>query len=163
MVGLEPSCTTLFRDDLPELLPDDDRAARVARATRTLAELLETEAPEWSPPNRPAAVTVQPHCHQHATTGTGAERRLMARYGAGITVLDAGCCGLAGNFGFERAHADVSRRVAETGVLPAVRDADPGSTVVADGFSCRTQIEQLAAGRPRHLAEVLRDALGEAS
>jgi Fe-S oxidoreductase len=102
---------------------------------------------------------VQVHCHQHAILGRHADGELMARAGVDAEVLDSGCCGLAGNFGFEAGHYDVSMACAEDGLLPAVRGADADTVVVADGFSCRTQIEQESGRRPVHLAELLRRAL----
>jgi Fe-S oxidoreductase len=160
IVGLEPSCTAVFRADAPELLPDDEDLKRLSGQFLTLSELLLRHAPDdWRPPSLTRAATVQTHCHQHAVLKFDADRELMRRAGLDADVLDEGCCGLAGNFGFERGHKDVSMAVGELGVLPAVRDAAPSSVVIADGFSCRTQIEQGGTGRRAlHLAEVL--ALG---
>lgn len=158
VVVLEPSCAAALRTDLPELLPGDPRAARLAAAVTTFAEALERHAPAWTPPrlDRPAAG--QTHCHQHAVLGDAAERRL--RDAAGLTgTLAGGCCGLAGNFGFERGHEEVSRACAEEQLLPAVRAADDTAVILADGFSCRTQLAQLSGRRGRHLAEVLAEAL----
>jgi Fe-S oxidoreductase len=101
----------------------------------------------------------QPHCHQHAIWGFDADTEVLERVGVQVEVLDVGCCGLAGNFGFERGHYDVSVGAAELGVWPAVRDADPDTTVLADGFSCRTQIEAGTQARPKHLAELLAELL----
>ncbi len=156
VIGLEPSCTAALRSDLPQLLPDDPRSVPTARAVRTLAEFL-TEQPEWQPPDRSGdTVVVQPHCHQHAVTGFDADRRLLRRTGAKITEI-SGCCGLAGNFGMQSGHYEISVAVAEGGLLPALRAADAATPLLADGFSCRTQAEQLA-GRPgRHLAQYLND------
>ncbi len=159
VVGLEPSCTAVFRADAPELLPHDTDVQRLADQFHTLAELLVRRAPDWQPPQLARAATVQTHCHQHAVMKTDPDRELMRRAGVDADVLDEGCCGLAGNFGFEKDHYDVSMAVAEQGVLPAVRDTAPSALVISDGFSCRTQIEQSGTGRrPLHLAEVL--ALG---
>ncbi|MGC4986497.1 FAD-binding and (Fe-S)-binding domain-containing protein [Streptomyces sp. DT193] len=158
VVVLEPSCAAALRTDLPELLPGDPRAARLAAAVVTFAEALERHAPAWTPPrlDRPAAG--QTHCHQHAVLGDAAERRL--RDAAGLTgALAGGCCGLAGNFGFERGHEEVSRACAEEQLLPAVRAAGDTAVILADGFSCRTQLAQLSGRRGRHLAEVLAEAL----
>ncbi|GAA2371087.1 hypothetical protein GCM10010246_76590 [Streptomyces cuspidosporus] len=159
VVGLEPSCTAALRTDLPELLgPADPRAARLADAVTTFAGALEDLAPDWQPPTVDRPVVGQTHCHQHAVLGDAAERRLRAR--AGLTgELSGGCCGLAGNFGFERGHYDVSVACAEEQLLPSVRSADPAAEVLADGFSCRTQLDQLAGRRARHLAEVLAERL----
>lgn len=154
VVGLEPSCTAALRADLPELLPEDPRAAQVAAAVRTLAEFL-LGHPGWQPPHRPGeTVIVQPHCHQHAVGGFAAERRILAAMGVTVREL-AGCCGLAGNFGMQRGHFDVSVAVAENALLPALRTAPEGSIFLADGFSCRTQADQLAGIPGRHLAEYL--------
>ncbi|BBA97942.1 putative oxidoreductase [Actinacidiphila reveromycinica] len=162
LVVLEPSCAAALRADLPELLGDDPRAARLAASVRTFAEALEEYAPHWQPPRLDRAVAGQTHCHQHAVLGDAADRRLRER--AGLTgALAGGCCGLAGNFGFEQGHYDVSTACAEETLLPAIRAAAPGTAVLADGFSCRTQIGQLAGVRARHLAELLADALPEGS
>ncbi|MFF7645565.1 FAD-linked oxidase C-terminal domain-containing protein [Streptomyces canus] len=158
VVVLEPSCAAALRTDLPELLHDDPRAACLASRVLTFAEALEQFAPDWRPPalNRP--VVGQTHCHQHAVLGDTADRRL--REAAGLTGdLAGGCCGLAGNFGFEKGHFEVSRACAEEQLLPSVRHAPRDAVVLADGFSCRTQLEQLAGVRGRHLAEVLAEAL----
>jgi len=163
VVGLEPSCTAVLRGDITELLPADPRARQAAEATRTLAELL-TQTPQWEPPDLAGLRAVaQPHCHQHAVMGWHADSALLARAGAEVTAV-GGCCGLAGNFGVERGHYDVSRAVAETALLPAVRAAraadDAGEPVVlADGFSCRTQLDQLAQVPGTHLAQLLASRL----
>ncbi|APS19953.1 dimethylmenaquinone methyltransferase [Streptomyces sp. Tue 6075] len=160
LVVLEPSCAATLRTDLPELLPDDPRAAELASAVRTFAQYVEEYAPGWTPPrlDRPAAG--QTHCHQHAVLGDAAERRLRERLGL-TGELSGGCCGLAGNFGFEKGHWEVSVACAEERLLPAVREAEPGTELLADGFSCRTQLDQLAGRRARHLAEVIAEALPE--
>ncbi|MFE2375469.1 FAD-binding and (Fe-S)-binding domain-containing protein [Streptomyces sp. NPDC059398] len=166
VVVLEPSCAAALRTDLPELLADDPRAHRLAAAVRTFAQALEEQAPQWRPPVLAREVAGQTHCHQHAVLGDAAERRLRTK--AGLTgELSGGCCGLAGNFGFERGngHYEVSVACAEEQLLPSVRAASPGTEILADGFSCRTQLEQLSGrgGRPaRHLAEVLAEGLDEA-
>ncbi|WP_338494573.1 FAD-binding and (Fe-S)-binding domain-containing protein [Streptomyces sp. SJL17-4] len=158
VVVLEPSCAATLRTDLPELLPDDPRAARLAASVRTFAEAVETLAPDWEPPRLDGPVVGQTHCHQHAVLGDAADRRLRER--AGLTgALSGGCCGLAGNFGFEPGHYEVSVTCAEDQLLPALRGAAPGAAVLADGFSCRTQIADLTGTRARHLAEVLAEAL----
>ncbi|MER7899040.1 FAD-binding and (Fe-S)-binding domain-containing protein [Streptomyces sp. NPDC096046] len=160
VVVLEPSCAAALRTDVPELLHDDPRAARLAARVLTFAEALERHAPDWAPPRVDRPVTGQTHCHQHAVLGDAADRRLRA---AALLSgeLSGGCCGLAGNFGFEKGHYEVSTACAEEQLLPSVRDAPDGTVVLADGFSCRTQLEQLAGVRGRHLAEVLAEALDE--
>ncbi|MGW2272063.1 FAD-binding and (Fe-S)-binding domain-containing protein [Streptomyces yangpuensis] len=155
---LEPSCAAALRADLPALLPDDPRAARLAAAVRTLAETLEEYAPDWQPPRLDRAVVGQTHCHQHAVLGDAADRRLRERAGL-VGEPVGGCCGLAGNFGFEPGHHEVSVACAEEQLLPSLRAAPPGALVQADGFSCRTQIAQLGGVRARHLVELLADGL----
>ncbi|WP_051016044.1 FAD-binding and (Fe-S)-binding domain-containing protein [Cellulomonas massiliensis] len=164
IVGLEPSCTAVLRSDLLELLPDDPRAHAVARETRTLAELLTAPAPlgpgdRWQLPDlSDVTAVVQPHCHHHAVMTWSADRRLLTEAGAQFSAL-AGCCGLAGNFGMEKGHYDVSVAVAENALLPALRDAQPGDVYLADGYSCRTQADQLAGVQGVHLAELLASRL----
>ncbi|WP_413101780.1 FAD-binding and (Fe-S)-binding domain-containing protein [Streptomyces sp. Inha503] len=158
VVGLEPSCTAALRTDLPELLTTDPRAARLAESVSTFAQTLERYAPDWQPPRIDRPVVGQTHCHQHAVLGDTAERRLRER--AGLTgTLSGGCCGLAGNFGFENGHYEVSTACAEEQLLPSVRAAEPGTEILADGYSCRTQLTQLAGQKGRHLAEVLAERL----
>ncbi|MFF4381648.1 FAD-binding and (Fe-S)-binding domain-containing protein [Kitasatospora sp. NPDC001547] len=161
IVGLEPSCTAVFRTDARDLLAGDQDIDRLAAQVRTFAEQLVNHATEgWQPPQVGRAATVQTHCHQHAVLGADPDRELMRRAGLDANVLDEGCCGLAGNFGFEQGHYDLSQTIAEQGVLPAVRDTAPDAFVVADGFSCRTQIDQADTGRLAvHLAEALATAL----
>lgn len=160
IVGVEPSCTALLRSDLVDLNPDDPRAVAVARATRTLAELLTSPGPDgpgdaWEPPDLTGTTVVaQPHCHHHSVMGYDADLALLRRAGATVRTL-AGCCGLAGNFGYEAGHYDVSVKVAENALLPALREAEPGTVFLADGFSCRTQADQLAHVRGVHLAQLL--------
>jgi FAD/FMN-containing dehydrogenase/Fe-S oxidoreductase len=159
VVGLEPSCTAVLRGEITELLPDDPRAARAKAATRTLAELLADTA-GWEPPDLVGVRAVaQPHCHHHAVMGWHADSALLARAGAEVTAV-GGCCGLAGNFGVERGHYDVSKAVAEATLLPAVRSA-LDAVVLADGFSCRTQLDQLARVSGTHLAELLASRLDD--
>jgi FAD/FMN-containing dehydrogenase/Fe-S oxidoreductase len=154
LVGLEPSCLAVLRHDAAGLLGDEPAVAAVARAASTLAEVL-VATPGWAPPDlRGVEVVAQPHCHQHAVLGWAADRDLLARAGAVVTAV-GGCCGLAGNFGAERGHYDVSVAVAETALLPAVRAAGPDAVILADGFSCRTQLDHLAGRRAIHLAELL--------
>jgi FAD/FMN-containing dehydrogenase/Fe-S oxidoreductase len=166
IVGLEPSCVAALRDELPSLLADDEDAALVSGATRTLAEHL--GAVGWVPPRPPAplAVLLHGHCHQQALMGTDADVALLGRAGVVATTLDAGCCGLAGSFGYRAGEPyEVSVAAGERVLLPAVRAAPAGTAILADGFSCRTQVEHLQRGdtaaetgparRPLHLAELL--------
>ena len=157
VVGLEPSCTAVLRSDIAELLPDDLRAIQLTSLTKTLAELLSTR--DWSLPSlQGVAVLAQPHCHHHAVMGYTADRALLDQAGATFETV-GGCCGLAGNFGVEKGHYDVSVAVAEQSLLPAVRSADAATVVLADGFSCRTQLQQLSSRRGIHLAQLLADRL----
>jgi FAD/FMN-containing dehydrogenase/Fe-S oxidoreductase len=161
VVGLEPSCTAVLRGDAETLLggtPSAGAARAVAGRVRTLAEVL-VDRPGWQPPDRSGTTVVaQPHCHHHAALGWQADRELLARTGAEVEVV-GGCCGMAGNFGLERGHYDVSLAVARTGLLPAL-DAHPGAVVLADGFSCRTQLDHLAHRRGTHLAQLLAPGSG---
>ncbi len=157
VAGLEPSCTALFRGDLPALLPGDPVAELLAERTRTFAELVEDSPLEFR--SLDVETLSQVHCHQHAVLGFDADEAAMRAAGVRNSTMDSGCCGLAGNFGFERGHYDVSVACAEDRMLPAIRAAAEGTEVVADGFSCRTQIEQLDGRRAVHLAELLRRAL----
>ncbi len=160
IVGLEPSCTAVLRSDLADLLPGNPRAAAVAGAVRTLAELLTAPpplgpGPGWAPPSLAGTeIIAQPHCHHHSVLGYAADQALLRQAGASVTAL-AGCCGLAGNFGMERGHYEVSVAVAENALLPALRAAPSGAVYLADGFSCRTQADQLAGVRGQHLAQLL--------
>ena len=160
VVGLEPSCTAVFRSDGPDLLDGDEDMRRLSKQTRTLAELLTERAPDWQPPGLDVAALVQTHCHQHAVMGVDADTTVMKAAGIDADRLGSGCCGLAGNFGFERGHYTVSRAAGERVLLPRVRDADSGTVILADGFSCRTQIRQGDTGRTAvHLAQLLASGL----
>jgi Fe-S oxidoreductase len=155
VVGLEPSCVATLRSDAVELTADP-RAVAVAAGVRTLAEVL-GDLPDWTPPDLTGTTVVaQPHCHHASVLGWEADAALLARAGAAVTRV-GGCCGLAGSFGVERGHHEVSVAVAETALLPAVRAAGPGAVVLADGFSCRTQLADLAGVRAVHLAQLLAD------
>ncbi|WP_104190660.1 FAD-binding and (Fe-S)-binding domain-containing protein [Cryobacterium sp. Y82] len=153
IVGLEPSCTGVLRSDALELL-GEARARPVARAVHTLAELLATQ-PNYTPPSLAGTTVVaQPHCHHHAVMGWSPDAALLKAAGADVQQL-GGCCGLAGNFGVERGHYDISVAVAEQQLLPAVRAAAADAIVLADGFSCRTQLEDLSDRHGVHLAQLL--------
>jgi Fe-S oxidoreductase len=156
VVVLEPSCLATFRDELPDLLPGD-AADRLAGRARGLAELLAGHG--WRPPRVGGRAIVQGHCHQQAVIGMDADLELLAAAGVRAELLDAGCCGMAGAFGFEADHYQVAMAVGERRLLPAVRAATPDTVVLADGFSCRTQVAQATGRRPLHLAELLASAL----
>ncbi|MEU9595404.1 FAD-binding and (Fe-S)-binding domain-containing protein [Streptomyces sp. NPDC048109] len=164
VVALEPSCTAVFRADAGELFPGDQDVRRLAEQTVTLSELLTEHSPGYEPPRVPersARALAQVHCHQHAVLGWEADRELLRRAGVDAERLDSGCCGLAGNFGFERGHLDVSEACAERVLLPRLREEDESTVVLADGFSCRTQIHEFDSGGHEgvHLAELLASAL----
>jgi Fe-S oxidoreductase len=157
IVGVEPSCTAALRGESLEVV-GGPAAEKVAAATRTLAELL-TDTPDWTPPSLDGLeVVAQPHCHHASVLGWSADARLLQRAGARVTRL-GGCCGLAGNWGVERGHHDASVTIAGQQLLPAVEALGPDGVVLADGFSCRTQLDQLAGRRGLHLAELLAGAL----
>src|SRR5699024_5480675 len=161
VLGLEPSCTAVFRSDAPDLLAGDQDILRLRDQTLTLAELLMDHTPGWSPPRlddqRTVDALAQVHCHQHAITGWDADARLLEAAGVNAEHLESGCCGLAGNFGFVKGHGDVSVACAERVLLPRVREASQQTVILADGFSCRTQIHELDSVERDavHLAEVL--------
>jgi Fe-S oxidoreductase len=160
VVGLEPSCTSVFRGDAPELFPDDQDVLRLRDHTLTLAELLTEHTPGYQPPSIRRPVLTHVHCHQHAVMGWDADAKLLQQAGADAEHLETGCCGLAGNFGFQAGHGEISRAIAERALLPKLRAASPGAVVLADGFSCRTQIHELDSGgrEGMHLAELLATA-----
>ena len=160
VVVLEPSCAAVFRDELAQLFPDDADAGRLARQTDLLAGFLRRVAPGLVTGRLSGRAITQPHCHQRALFGTSDEEALLAGSGLEVEILDAGCCGMAGAFGFERGeHFEISRRCAERRLLPEIRAASNETRVIADGFSCREQIRQLS-GRPAlHLAQILRQGL----
>jgi Fe-S oxidoreductase len=150
LVVLEPGCLSVFRDEVHRLLPDDARAARLSRQAVTLSQILEQRAV----PRVGAEVLVHGHCHQKALFGMKAELAVLRAAGCEVIAPDSGCCGMAGSFGYRPEFYETSRRIAGLELLPAI-EAAPQATVVADGFSCREQIEALA-GRPTlHLAELL--------
>ncbi len=156
VVGLEPSCTAVLRSDAMELV-GGSTAERVGAATRTLAELLTARG--WQPPSLAGQrVVAQPHCHHHSVMGWSTDAELLGSAGAELTRL-GGCCGLAGNFGVEKGHYEISVAVAKQQLLPAVRVAEPDAVVLADGFSCRTQLDDLTDRSGVHLAQLLADRL----
>jgi FAD/FMN-containing dehydrogenase/Fe-S oxidoreductase len=172
VVVLEPSCAAVFRADAAELLGSDD-ARLLAKQTRTLAELLVESG--WQPDGlleglsregpggaRGTRAIAQVHCHQHAIMGFDPDTEILRRCGVDVDVLDTGCCGLAGNFGFERGHYEVSAACAERGLWPAAREADSDTAILADGFSCRTQLAAGRTGREGlHLAQLLAQITSE--
>ena len=157
VVGVEPSCVAAFRDELVGLFPDDADAKRLSEQTFILSEFLERQ--RYQPPRLDARALVQMHCHHVAALGTDAEQALLKRMGVDAEVLGAGCCGLAGSFGFSASKYDVSVRVGEREMAPRIRAAEASTEIVTDGFSCREQIEHLTDRRPVHIAELLQRAI----
>lgn len=156
MVGVEPSCVASFRDELPNMLPHDEDAKRLGHQTLTLSELLLRHVPGWEPPRLARRALVHRHCHHEATIGFDAEAELFERMGIDFELLDSGCCGMAGSFGFEHGHYDISVAIGERVLLPAARDAPEDALLIADGFSCKSQIEELTDRRALHIAQVLK-------
>jgi len=161
IVVLEPSCASVFRDELVNLFPDDVNVRRLKAQTYLLSEFLERFAPDFQTPTLQRAALVQGHCHQQAVLGMRDESAVLKKHVASCETLDAGCCGMAGAFGFESDHYAISIACGERALLPAVRNAPREMIIVADGFSCREQIAQTTDRTALHLAEVLRLALHE--
>ncbi|HEU5226837.1 MAG TPA: FAD-binding and (Fe-S)-binding domain-containing protein [Ktedonobacteraceae bacterium] len=166
IVVLEPSCAAVFRDELVNLFPHDEDAKRLSKQTFLLSEFLLKEG--WEPPQQEGAqnkplqqqtALVHGHCHHKAIMGMSAEEAVLEKLGLHFKVLDSGCCGMAGAFGFEKQHYDVSIKAGERVLLPAVRQASGETLIIANGFSCREQIAQTTDRRALHLAEVLQMAL----
>lgn len=157
IVGVEPSCVAAFRDELPGLFPDDADAQRLSVQTFLLSEFLERQ--RYQPPTVDGDALVHLHCHHKAVIGGDAEEALLRRTGMPHETLDAGCCGLAGSFGFDAKKYDVSVRVGERELLPRVRAADAATRIVTNGFSCREQISHLSDRQPVSIAQLLADAI----
>jgi Fe-S oxidoreductase len=151
IVVLEPSCLSVFRDELGQLLPRDARAARLAAQATSLSEFLNRRAFK---PQASGRALLHAHCHQKALWGTKDDAALLRAAGMEVQTPDVGCCGMAGSFGYRPQHADASRRIAELALLPAL-DSARDALVVASGFSCREQIESLTRRRTLHIAEAL--------
>jgi FAD/FMN-containing dehydrogenase/Fe-S oxidoreductase len=155
-IVLEPSCASVFLEELRNFYPRDARAHRLARQTYLLADFLAEHAAGWQPPSfADRKIVLHGHCHHKAVFSMKAERALLEQTGAHVTMLDSGCCGMAGPFGFERDKYTVSQTLGERVLLPAVRAADRDTIIVTDGFSCREQIAQGTSRRAVHVAEVL--------
>ncbi len=155
IVVLEPSCASVFRDELTNLLPHDPRAAKLKAQTFLLSEFLVRHAPKYQPPKVSERIVVHGHCHHRATMGMQDEMTILRATGADVELLDSGCCGMAGPFGFEHDKYEVSQQLGERVLLPAVRREMDRALIVSDGFSCCEQITQNTTARPLHLAEVL--------
>jgi FAD/FMN-containing dehydrogenase/Fe-S oxidoreductase len=161
VVGLEPSCISVFRDELVNLLGPDEDAQRLKAQTYLLTEFLAKKAPEYVPPRLERKAIVQEHCHQKAILDTSGERKLFDAMGLRYELPDSGCCGMAGPFGFDAAHLEVSLAVGERVLLPKVREADDTTIIVANGFSCREQIAQTTNRQALHPAQVLKMAIDD--
>jgi Fe-S oxidoreductase len=159
IVVLEPSCASVFRDELRNLFPSDARADRLRRQTFLLSEFLQDQTPGFQPPRLGRRVLLNGHCHQKAIMKMTDEESLLRAMGVDVESPDAGCCGMAGPFGFEKSKYAVSQAVGERVLLPAVRKAASDTLIVADGFSCQEQILQATGRRAMHLAELIRLAL----
>jgi Fe-S oxidoreductase len=154
VVGMEPSCLAVFKDELVKLLPHDDDAKRLAASACHFGEFFTRY--DISPPALAGQALLWGHCHHRATGGIDPEQQVLTRMGLDVQPLSGGCCGLAGSWGFEQGKYDISMDCGEQALLPAVRAADAGTLVVANGFSCKTQIEDAETGRRAlHLAEVM--------
>jgi Fe-S oxidoreductase len=156
MVVLEPSCCSVFRDELHNLFPESSQAKRLAENTFTLSEFLEKKIPGYQPPEVHREAIVQGHCHHKAVMRMKEEKSLMEKMQLDYCVLESGCCGMAGAFGYEKDKYQVSVACGERVLLPEVRKASVSSIIVADGFSCKEQIAQETGRHALHLAEVLR-------
>jgi Fe-S oxidoreductase len=159
IVVLEPSCASVFRDELRGLFPNDPRADRLRRQTFLLSEFLEHHAPGYVPPELNQKVVLHGHCHHKALMKMTDEESLLRKMGVELDSLDAGCCGMAGPFGFVDDKYSISQAIGERILLPAVRRAPPDRLIVSDGFSCREQILHATGRRAIHLAEAMRLAL----
>jgi Fe-S oxidoreductase len=156
VVGIEPSCLAVFRDELKGLFPNDENATRLCKQSFMLSEFLEREG--WEPPPLARRVLVQKHCHHHAVVGYEAEQKLLAAMGLDLQLPETGCCGMAGSFGFESAHYDVSKACGERMLFPEIEGQPEGTLLLADGFSCREQIRQGTGREALHFAQLVRMA-----
>ena len=161
MVGLEPSCTAVFRDELTEIFPQNEEAIRLSQQTFTLAEFLKKFVPEYRPQKLTRKALFHGHCHHKAIMKTDADKDLLEKLSLDFEVLDSGCCGMAGAFGYEKDHYDVSIACGERVLLPKVRSAPKDMLIITDGFSCREQIHQTTDRQALHLAQVLLMAINE--
>jgi Fe-S oxidoreductase len=159
IVGLEPSCISVFRDELHNLFPDDPDAAALREQSYTLAEFLKQQTDFRPPKLTGRKARLHGHCHAKAVMKIDHEERLLADLGLELETIQSTCCGVAGSFGYEEDKYDISMAIGEHGLLPAVRAAPKDALIIADGFSCRSQIEHGTDRRALHLAEVLKLAL----
>jgi len=163
VVALEPSCGAVFRDELLGMFPHDEDAKRLARLTLSLGEFIALHAEDWDIPPLDAKALVHFHCHQKTTSDTDCDTKVLDRIGLDYEVLDSGCCGLAGSFGYEPGEPfEVSVKAGERVLLPRAREASADTAIVTDGFSCRSQLEHGSDRSALHLAQVLQLALRRA-
>ncbi|TMJ62441.1 MAG: FAD-binding oxidoreductase [Alphaproteobacteria bacterium] len=160
IVGLEPACIAAFRDEVPALFPNDQRAKQLKQQSHLFSEFLAEHGIDIDRPPRHRKALIQVHCHEHAVLEPEAENTVLARIGIEAEVMPNGCCGMAGSFGFEAKKYPWSIKIAEHALLPRLGRAEPDTAIVASGFSCREQIEQLTGRKTRHIAEVAAEALG---
>lgn len=153
LVGVEPSCITSFRDELPELFPQDQRARHLAERTYLLSEFLQKDG--YHPPHLKRKALVHIHCHQYASLDAQADKVLLERMGMKVDLLDAGCCGMAGSFGFDATKYPVSQRIVEQSLAPAVRASASDTLIITNGFSCKEQILQATGRQTLNMAEVI--------
>jgi Fe-S oxidoreductase len=162
IIGLEPSCLLTLRDEYLYLLPNDPRPAKIAEHAVMFEEFVTSrmETGDWrlKIEEKPGNILLHGHCHQKSLVGTGPSKKLLGLTGATVTEVDSGCCGMAGSFGYEAEHYDVSLKMGERRLLPAVREQAADTLVVAAGVSCRAQIAHGTGRRALHPAEVLRNA-----
>jgi|SRR5579884_107140 len=161
VVGLEPSCVSVFRDEIVNLLGNDEDAKRLKQQTFLLTEFLQRKAPHYAPPPLKRKAVLHQHCHHKSVLDKSAEKELFDRMQLDYAAPDTGCCGMAGPFGFEEKHYDVSMKIGERVLLPSVRQAGEHAIVVADGFSCREQIAQSTNRQALHPAQVLKMAIDD--
>jgi Fe-S oxidoreductase len=156
-IFLEPSCASVFKDEALELFPNDPRAQKLSKQVWLLADWLAAKAPDWVNGRLTGArIILHGHCHHKAVFGgPKSEIALLRKAGAQVETINTTCCGMAGPFGFEAGKIEVSKAIANLGLLPAVNAAGPLTLIVADGFSCREQISQLSDREGMHFAEVL--------
>jgi Fe-S oxidoreductase len=162
VVGLEPSCLVVFRDELTNLFPSDRNAQRLRSQSFLLSEFLNKKVKDYHPPRLERRALVHGHCHHKSVIGMADEEAILRKLGLDFEAPDRGCCGMAGSFGFEAAHYGISMKVGEQVLLPAVRRAPADALIIANGFSCHEQIAQGTGRRPLHLAQVLQMALWQA-
>ena len=155
IIGLEPACTSAFKDELPALFPDREEAAKLSKQVVHITDFVSANFDRFPKPEQGGKALVQAHCHHHAVVGFDSELQLLDRLGISADRPPQGCCGMAGAFGFASETADLSRAIGERVLLPAVRAASADTLILADGFSCREQIEQGTGRTTVHIAELL--------